>query len=99
MKAAYPGSPEGYPGFDDLPDLLRDPGGVHALARQCIGNHMYQVGEERFLMGQLLGGIEWILRALPEVVLVLPQRHAAEAPQEHVVVGVVPGVLGGHILE
>ena len=44
-------------------------------------------------------GIEWEPRVRPKVALVLPQGHAAEATRDQVVVGVVPGVLDGHILE
>ena len=50
-------------------------------------------------MGQTIGGIEWEPRSRTEEGLVLPQGHAAEEPQDQVVVGVVPGVLDGHILE
>ena len=50
-------------------------------------------------MEWLLGGIGWELCARPKVGLVLPQDHSAEVPQDHVVVGVVPRVPDGHILE
>ena len=43
-------------------------------------------------------GIEWYPHAPTKVALVLPQGHAVEATQDHVVVGVIPGVPDGHIL-
>ena len=39
-----------------------------------------------------MGEIEWELCAQPEVALVIPQGHSAQAPQDHVVVGIMPVV-------
>ena len=50
-------------------------------------------------MGWLLGWVEWEPCARPKVVFIIPKGHYTEAPQDQVVVGVVPGVLDGHILE
>ena len=50
-------------------------------------------------MGWPIWGLEWETRVIPKVALVLPQGHNAEAPRDQVVVGVVPVVPDGHILE
>ena len=72
---------------------------VCALARWCLGNHLTEGGKESVLMGRSLGVTEWYPHAQPEVVLVLPQGHTTESPQDHVMVGVVTGVPDGHILK
>ena len=92
------GSLEVYPGVDDLPGRFQYPGGVLALACRCLGKCLPDGGEYIILMGRLLGRIEWEPLAQPEVVFVIPQGHAKEVTQDHVVVGVFTGVLDGHIL-
>ena len=69
------------------------------FARWCLGHRLPEGGEERIFMGRLIGGIERDPRAQPEVVLVLPQGHATEAPQDQVVVSFVPGGPEGQFLE
>ena len=60
---------------------------------------MIEEGKEIFLMRRKLKGVYWEMHAQPEVALMLPRGHSMEAIQYHVVVGFVPGVTDGHIME
>ena len=50
-------------------------------------------------MGWLLGWLDWEPHARPEVVLMIPLDHDTKAPQDQVMVCVVPRVPEGCILE
>ena len=68
------------------------------LMYQCIGHIVYEGYKDSFFMGRALREVEWYLHAQPQVALLFHHGHAPEAPQDHVVVGVLPGVPDGHIL-
>ena len=90
---------QGYPGVNYPPGLFQDPRGLRAFVCRSLGYLLIEVGEEIVLLGWTLGVIEWETRARHEVALVIPQGRSVEAPQYHLVVGVVSGVPDGHILE
>ena len=91
--------PERDPGINDPPGLLQYPGVVRTFARQFLGHHLSEESEHSVLSGRPLGGVEREPSARTKVVLMLPLGYATEAPQDQVVVYIVPGVPDGDILE
>ena len=68
------------------------------LTRWFLGHCLTEGGKKRVFTGLPLGWVEWDQCAQPEVALMLHMCNTAEAPQEKVMVCVVPGVPDGHIL-